>query len=837
MQMDDLQLPITRYLAIPAGIAGLAIAAAALAFGAWLDEAALGGLMLITAGIIADAAVRLRRDRRRALQTQETVRESEERFRRLGNLTSVMMWTTDRDSRITFVSDAWARFTGEADDRFLSDEVAVLRRVVHPEDFERSLKAFNRSVAERGPFAIDYRLRRHDGVYRWMHDAAVPRMAGDDFAGYVGVLIDIDDRVRAQAALEASEQRLRTLVESVPLVQLMTDSEGTILLMQGRGLDAIGLRASEFIGRSALDVYRDAPQLAAGLRAALGGEQASCLAYILDRWWDVSLTPIVNAAGGGVSGVAVVGLEVTDREETKAALEESEMRYRLIASTTTDAIWDWDITTGHVWRSEGFSTRFGYAPEAVGEDLDWWQERVHPDDLPRTLASRDAFLEGVEANLVLEYRYLRADGTYARVVNRMHTVRNDDGRAVRVLGSVTDVTEQRQLEQRFLQAQKMDTVGRLAGGIAHDFSNLMTAIMVNAELDLMSPPSEEALREDLREIKETAERAANLSRRLLLFARREIAEPQVISVNGMILGAERMLQRLIGANIVVTINATDEATTVLVDRAQFEQVMLNLVVNARDAMPDGGELTLRTSRRTLRAAAAHSDGEIPAGDYVVVEVSDTGAGISEQVRRHVFEPFYTTKGAGMGTGLGLPTSYNIVRQAGGEMTVTSSVGSGSTFAIYLPFIDAPAEADRGPEPPEAPGGTETILLVEDEAVVRRSAARALRQLGYHVMEASEGREGLAVGRAFAGSIDLIVTDLVMPYVSGQELAQSMTELHPSMRVLFLSGYTDDAAIRESISGHTVDFIAKPFSPGALARKVREIIDRAPAGRARSSTAR
>jgi signal transduction histidine kinase/ActR/RegA family two-component response regulator len=450
---------------------------------------------------------------------------------------------------------------------------------------------------------------------------------------------------------------------------------------------------------------------------------------------------------------------------------------------------------------------------------------VHPDDLQQAVRERDAFIASNQSNLRLEYRYLRADGTYARVVNRIFALRDDAGVVLRLIGSLTDVTEQRELEQQFLHAQKMDTVGRLAGGIAHDFSNLMTAIMVNAELDLIATPSPEVLREDLSEIKATAERAADLSRQLLSFARREISKPQVLSLNDLLDSTERMLQRLIGANINLVVERTDALTTVKIDPSQLEQVLVNMVVNARDAMPDGGDLTIRTKRASL--AGGTRSGLMQQGDYVLIEVSDTGVGMSEEVREHVFEPFFTTKPVGGGTGLGLPTSYGIVKQAGGDIVVESEPGSGSTFRVCLPFVAAAIDDEiTATVVREMAGGNETLLLVEDEPSVRRSASRALRQLGYRVIEARDGVEGLAAASEAADTIALVITDVVMPQLGGKELAARLTAQHPGMRVLFLSGYTDDATLRAEISAAAVDFIAKPFTPTALAQKVREVLDRA-----------
>jgi len=812
---------ILRFLAAPAALIAAVAVLVTVFPDRFFDAFVLGAFFVVAIVAFCEGIMHARREGAKERRADAALQESESRFQQLGDSAPVMIWLTDARLQPTFVSQPWLDFTGVSPSEIEKDAWGALRRTIHPADLGETESLLLDALKERGKFSHEYRLRRCDGTYRWVLDSGIPRFtAAGEYIGYAGVIIDVDGRKQAEAARETSERRLRMLVENVPLIQYVTDKDGRFLLIEGRGLDVFDVDAdADLVGTSAFDVYADRPEIAEKLRRALAGETLTSTVEFMDLWWDVHYTPVL-AADGSVEGVTVVALDVTERERAKASLEESEMRYRLIARATIDAIWDWDLTTGHVWRSEGFTTRFGYPAEAIGNDIGWWAERVHPDDLQHAIDERDAFLASGDPDARMEYRYRRADGTYARVVNRIHAVRDASGRAIRLVGSLTDVTEQHQLEQQFLHAQKMETVGRLAGGIAHDFSNLMTAIMVNAELDLIATPSPEALREDLQEIKATAERAAGLSRQLLSFARREISKPQVLAVNDLLETTDRMLQRLIGANINLTIERTSEPTTVRIDPRQLEQVLVNMVVNARDAMPDGGDLVIRTEH------VAHTAGSVRATTdaRVLLEVRDTGTGMPEDVREHVFEPFFTTKDVGDGTGLGLPTSYGIVRQAGGEIEVESEPGSGTTFRIYLPYVSAPIDDRLFPSAVgEMPGGNETILLVEDEAAVRRSASRALRQLGYHVIEASDGIEGLAA--AASNDIALVVTDVVMPQLGGKELAQRLTAAHPGLCVLFLSGYVDDATLREDISDDMVDFIAKPFTPSALAGKVREMLDR------------
>jgi signal transduction histidine kinase/CheY-like chemotaxis protein len=420
----------------------------------------------------------------------------------------------------------------------------------------------------------------------------------------------------------------------------------------------------------------------------------------------------------------------------------------------------------------------------------------------------------------------RKDGSRV-LINHSASAIIEDGKMIGQVGTAEDITERKRLEAQYLQAQKMEGIGRLAGGVAHDFSNLMTAIMVNAELDLQTPPDPAVLREDLQDIRETAERAAGLAQQLLAFSRRQMIEPRVVSINDLVRRAQRMLGRLVDERVAIELRLTEEGCAAEVDPHQLEQVLVNLVVNARDAMPDGGTITIETTRRRVEAASPELD-PLRTGDHVVLSVTDTGVGVPHEMRAQLFEPFFTTKDVGKGTGLGLSTCYGIVKQAGGHITVGGEPGEGAVFTIYLPAVTA-AAVEREPDelPADLPGGRETLLLVEDEPSLRRLAARVLDHLGYEVLTASDGEDALRVAGERDGCIDLVITDVVMPSMDGHDLARRLARQRPGTRVLYMSGYTDDAGVRASMADGTIDFLPKPFSPASLARKVREILDRQP----------
>ena len=400
----------------------------------------------------------------------------------------------------------------------------------------------------------------------------------------------------------------------------------------------------------------------------------------------------------------------------------------------------------------------------------------------------------------------------------------EDGQLVRVWGTQRDVTEQRHLEEQFRQSQKMEAVGQLAGGIAHDFNNLLTAILGNTQLLLRELPPGDSMHGDVEEIRKASERAASLTRQLLAYSRRQMLQPEVLDLNVVMAEMDKMLRRLIGEHIDLVAVFAPDLGRVRADPNQIEQVIVNLAVNARDAMPDGGKLTIATANVDLDETFAQAHlGSVP-GSYAMLAVTDTGVGMDATVRAHLFEPFFTTKEVGRGTGLGLATVYGIVKQSGGYISVYSEPGHGSSFKIYLPRIATPAEPPAGaPKGGPAPG-SETVLVVEDEPAVLTLSRRALESQGYVVLAASDADAALRVVERHGGMIHLLLTDVVMPGLSGRELADRLSAQRPGIRVLYMSGYPGDAVVQHGTLPLGSAFLQKPFSPDGLARKVRDVLD-------------
>jgi signal transduction histidine kinase len=519
----------------------------------------------------------------------------------------------------------------------------------------------------------------------------------------------------------------------------------------------------------------------------------------------------------------VVLRDITERKAFEAALRARDEELRRAQRIGRVGTWEMDAAGKLGWSEETFRI-FGRAQGGSPPTFEEFLTDVQVDDRDTVRA----FVEGLAANpgeRQVEYRVTAHDGETRVVLQRSGVLLGPDGGPLRVVGTIQDITELRELEQRLLQSQKMDSIGRLAGGVAHDFNNLLTAILGYAELLEGALGKDPRLVEHVRQVRAAGERAAELTSQLLAFARRQIVQPRIVDLNQMLREVERLLRRLLGETIELGISPAASLGTVRIDPGRFEQVLVNLAVNARDAMPAGGTLTLETLDVLLDEEYARQHPGVVPGRYVLLAVSDTGVGMDARTQARVFEPFFTTKPAGRGTGLGLSMVYGIVRQAGGHIWLYSELGRGTTFKIYLPRAEEGATAEAAArEPAPAAGGAETILLVEDEAVVRRMAADSLAALGYRVLVAADGAEAVELADRHAGDLHLVVTDVILPKRSGPSVAEHVLSRRPEAKVLFVSGYTANAIVHQGVLDEGVRFLAKPFTPGALGRKVREVLD-------------
>lgn len=516
----------------------------------------------------------------------------------------------------------------------------------------------------------------------------------------------------------------------------------------------------------------------------------------------------------------VLAALVTERTTAQEALTESEAHYRGLFESNPNPLWVYDAETlAFLAVNEAAVRQYGYSRE---EFLELTLKDIRPpEDVARLQDRLASFGEGlVEAG---EWRHRKKDGTVIDVEITRHTLTFARRRAA--LAMAHDITRRKAIEGQLLQAQKMEAVGRLAGGIAHDFNNLLTAIFGSSDLLLEDLSVDDQRRTEVEDIKKAAQRAAALTRQLLAFSRQQVLAPQVLNLNALIADVEKLLRRLLREDLEFRTVLAPDLGAVRADPGQLEQVIVNLAVNARDAMPQGGKLTVETANVDLDDAYAQAHVPVVAGRYAMLAVSDTGIGMDTQVKAHIFEPFFTTKEKGKGTGLGLATVYGIVKQSDGYVWVYSEPGQGTTFKIYLPRVEAAAEPPAPkPTPPASLRGSETVLLAEDEEAVRNLTRRVLESHGYTVLTAGDGQEALRLADGHAGPIHLLLTDVVMPNMSGRQLAERVVSARPEAKVLYLSGYTDDAIIHHGVLEPGIAFLQKPFTPQGLARKVREVLD-------------
>jgi PAS domain S-box-containing protein len=539
------------------------------------------------------------------------------------------------------------------------------------------------------------------------------------------------------------------------------------------------------------------------------------------RWMRVRTFP-VRDSGGEVYRIVGIAEDVTELKQVEEALRNSAQRFKSLIEHSTDLIILVNAEGRFSYLSPSFQPTLGYRTgdwiDRSGFDLVW------PEDHEAAVVLHRRILSAPGVALPWQMRVRHADGT-SRWLEGTSANHLGDPAIDAVVVNCRDVTERKRMEAQFIQAQKMESIGRLAGGVAHDFNNLLTAIKGNISLALLDMQPIDPLYEYLTSVDQAADSAASLTRQLLTFSRKQIISPRVINLNHVLSHVQRLLVRLIGEDIHLELIPADDLAQVRLDRNQAEQVLINLAVNARDAMPQGGRLTIETANIDLDEEYAKQHPYVQPGSYVMLAVSDSGVGMPEDVRAHLFEPFFTTKASGSGTGLGLSMVYGAVKQNGGHIEVYSEIGHGATFKIFLPAVDQPPDVASESLSRPRPQGAETIVLVEDEEHVRSIAALMLRRQGYTVHAFADGPAALAAVQSMSGTLDLVITDVIMPRMNGKVLSDRLLALRPSIRVLFTSGYTANVIVHHGVLNGDVEFLPKPYTLERLTQRVREVLDK------------
>jgi PAS domain S-box-containing protein len=521
--------------------------------------------------------------------------------------------------------------------------------------------------------------------------------------------------------------------------------------------------------------------------------------------------------------------ENTERRQAEERLRKSQAQLAQAQQIARMGSWEWDLIENKVTWSDETQRLYGRQPEDLGSPMESCLDRVHPDDMARVNKTMAEALR-TRQSFVCDHRVILPDGTERIMQGRGEILLDSRGEPIRMFGIVQDITESKRAadalqhsEEQLRQSQKMEAVGRLAGGVAHDFNNLLTVIGGYCSLSLQQIEGNPLLQKNVGEILKASDRAAALTSQLLAFSRKQVLQPRVLQLNEVVRSMEKMLRRLIGEDVELSTSFDPALGHVLADPGQIEQVLMNLAVNARDAMPRGGKLTISTSNISIDQKSNFRNRTLEVGEYVLIALSDNGVGMTDAIKTHLFEPFFTTKGLGKGTGLGLATCYGIICQSDGDIRVYSEPNSGTTFKIYLPRTDALPEPIIPNESKLLPDGTESVLVVEDDSGVRGLAVMILRERGYQVLESSNAFEALEIIRKNT-ELDLVITDVIMPQMSGKELYDQIKSQLPQTRVLLMSGYTDDALAHHGVLDESLSFLEKPFSPLRLARKVREVLD-------------
>jgi PAS domain S-box-containing protein len=771
-------------------------------------------------------------ERKRA---EEALRESEDRNRDLVENSQDLMCTHDLQGNFLSVNPAPAKLLGYDQSTILNMNV---RDILAPE-VRNQFSSYLDTIQEKG-FANGLMLvQTAAGERRVLEYNNTLRTEGVSSPIVRSIAHDITERWRAEQALRESEEKYRVLVETSPDAITLFDLNLNIIMGNRPALSLYGYeRQEEIIGKSVLN-YLAPEQLARAredIAKVLETGSMGPVEYTLLRQ---DGTFFVAELKGSLildrekkpNAILCVSRDITGRKKVEEALRSSEEKYRTILETMEDGYFEVDLTGNFTFVNDAECRNLGYSrEELIGRNNRQYTDETMAKKLHQTFTGVYTTGESVK---MLDVEVIKKDGTKSINEISISLIKDSEGKPIGFRGVARDVTERKHMEQekasleeQLRQSQKIEAIGRLAGGVAHDFNNLLTVISGNCQLSLLELNEKDPLKGNIEEIKGASEKAANLTRQLLAFSRRQILEMKVLDLNTVLRDLDKMLHRLIGEDIELITLLADDLGRVKTDPGWVEQIIMNLAVNARDAMPNGGKLTIETANVELDEAYARNHVSVKPGRYVMLSMSDTGVGMTPEVRQQIFEPFFTTKEKGKGTGLGLSTVYGIVKQSGGNIWVYSELGKGTTLKIYLPCVDEPAEKLKAQVlGEEFPRGSETILIVEDDKEVRNLAVRILKRQGYTVLDGSYGDEAFSACRQHKGPIHLLLTDVVMPGMDGRALSESLSQLHPEMKVLYMSGYTDDAIVRHGVMAKGINYIQKPFTVSELTNKVREVLNK------------
>jgi PAS domain S-box-containing protein len=751
-------------------------------------------------------------------EAQQQLAESEERYRVLIESAPEAIAVLDADSGRFVEANANAL-------KFFGMERAELL-TKGPADVSPPMQPDGRTSVKAAVEIVERALRGECPVFEWTHrtrdgrdvatEVRLVRLPSSTRQLVRGSITDISERQRADQELRQLKAAIASSINGIATADL----DGRLTFVNQAFLDLWGYRnAAEVLGRDATDFWLSGERASAVVHAlqTRGSDSGEMITVRLDGsqrhlQYNANIFP---DARGSPAGLLASFLDIT---EQKRALEDLRLKDQAIA-TSLNGIVITDPAARIEYANPAFARLWGYdaSEQVIGRPATDFVDASTVNRIVRTLLTAGIWQGEIEAR--------RMDGVAIDLLVSANVVRDRDGTIMRLMASIADITEAKRLQLQLTQSQKMQSVGRLAGGVAHDFNNLLTVMKGYVELARHDVSSSSSVADDLEAVNRAVDSAAGLTQQLLAFSRKQIIHPRVLNLNDSVTRMVGMLGRVLGEDIELRLVTAGDLGLVRFDQNQSEQILVNLAVNARDAMPDGGRLTIETANVVLDADYARTHPDAAPGSYVMLAVSDTGTGMTADVQSHLFEPFFTTKEAGRGTGLGLAMVYGAVTQNGGRIEVYSEVGHGTTFRIYLPRVSEAATPVETRERSPLPGGGETIVVVEDDDAIRALTMRLLKGLGYNTHAYRSGVEALRALETMQAPIDLVVTDVIMPEMKGSELAQRLRQLRPGLRVLFASGYSEDVIAHHGVLDPGVDFLQKPYSIEELARRVREALDR------------
>ena len=767
----------------------------------------------------------------RRYEIEGALRASESRLAEAQHVAHIGSWEWNVADNSEVWSEELYRICGVEPNSFRPTFQSFVQ-LLHPDDREMFSRHVQKAVEDHQPFEFDHRIVRPDGM-RTIHARCHAVLDEDGkVARIVGTAQDITDQKAAEEIVRRSERRLQTIIDAEPACVKVVAPDGRLMDMNRAGLEMLGIETTaEVVGRPVINLVHpdDRSRYLEMHQAAVGGSPGRLEFRVVgptgrERWVDSYAVAFETFTDAGEVQPAVLSVtsDISERVRAQHALHEAEERMRFALEASRLGVWDTNLKTGLSYWSETGGLLHGLERGTLSKSFPPFIDCVHSEDREAVVKTINEALRE-HRNVELEYRTVWPDGTVHRISSTAHFFYDDAGVPVRGVGVSIDVTERRSLEAQLRQSHKMEAIGLLAGGIAHDFNNVLTAIGGFTEIVLRTLEKGDPRQSDLQEVAKAVTRAAALTRQLLAVSRRQILAPTVLDVNEMVADIQKLLRRTIPENIDLQLHLSPVLAPVRADRGQIEQVVLNLVINAGDAMPKGGQLRISTASVDVDESRAPRYRAMPVGRYVRLMVSDTGIGMSQETQRRIFEPFFTTKERGKGTGLGLATVYGIVKQSDGYIWVDSEAGRGTTFEIYLSAVQETAETPvQVAVAADVSGGSQTILLAEDDDAVRRLARDVLANQGYTVLDARDGEEALAIARRYPNVIHLLVTDVVMPGLSGRDLAMRLSEARRGILVLYTSGYTENLMMRSGFESG-LKLLAKPFLPADLLRKVKETL--------------